>query len=90
MPSTVTDRENRENWARAGGKDLVQRATDEVERRLSAYEPPETDPRVVSELQAIITAGMSTPAPLPTVPPPPKPTTAPPDTDGRRRRRFAR
>ncbi|MBP6017128.1 MAG: trimethylamine methyltransferase family protein [Candidatus Promineofilum sp.] len=90
MPSPVTDRENRENWARAGSKDLVQRATDEVERRLAAYEPPETDPHVVSELQAIITSGMTAPAPLPAVPPPPKPITAPPDSDGRRRRRFAR
>ncbi len=90
MPSPVTDRDNRENWARAGGKELIQRATDEVEKRLAAYEPPEIDPRVVSELQAIITAGMSTPAPLPVVPPPPQPTTAPPDNDGRRRRRFAR
>ena len=33
MPSFVTDRDNRENWAKAGGKDLLQRATAEVERR---------------------------------------------------------
>ncbi|MEZ4539920.1 MAG: trimethylamine methyltransferase family protein [Chloroflexota bacterium] len=90
MPSPVTDRDNRENWARAGSKDLVQRATAEVERRLAAYEPPETDPRVVQELQGIITAGMSAPAPLPVVPPPPKPAAVSPDNDGRRRRRFAR
>jgi trimethylamine--corrinoid protein Co-methyltransferase len=91
MPSTVTDRENRENWAKAGGHDLLQRATNEVERRLAAYEQLETDPAIVAEMQRIITAGMSAPAPLPDVP---ATRHRMPDAgeggDRRRRRRFAR
>ena len=67
LPAAVTDRENRENWQSAGGKDLMQRAADEVERRLAAYEPLDTDPLVVAEMQRIITAGLSAPAPLPAV-----------------------
>jgi trimethylamine:corrinoid methyltransferase-like protein len=90
MPSSVTDRDNRENWARAGGKDLLQRATDEVERRLAAYEPPETDPLVVDEMQRIITSGMSAPAPLPDVPAPRGRSSEGADDNRRRRRRFAR
>ncbi len=90
MPSTVTDRENRENWARQGGKDLLQRATDEVERRLAAYEPLETDPLVVAELEKIITGGMSEAAPLPVVPAPRRPSETAEDDGRKRRRRFAR
>jgi trimethylamine--corrinoid protein Co-methyltransferase len=89
MPSLVTDRDNRENWARAGSKDLARRATDEVERRLAAYEPLDTDPVIVREMQKIIASGMSTLAPLPDVP---EPTGQTPSVEegGRRRRRFAR
>jgi trimethylamine--corrinoid protein Co-methyltransferase len=89
MPSVVTDRDNRENWSRAGGKDLVQRATDEVERRLAAYEPVDTDPRLIEEMRTIIASGMSAPRPLPEVSDPPG-RTNPPDESGRRRRRFTR
>jgi trimethylamine--corrinoid protein Co-methyltransferase len=91
MPSTVTDRENRENWAKAGGHDLLQRATIEVERRLAAYEQLETDPAIVAEMQRIITAGMSAPAPLPEVPVTRhRGADAGEEGDRRRRRRFAR
>src|SRR5690606_12556311 len=89
MPSPVTDRDNRENWERAGGKDLIRRATDEVERRLAAYEPPETDEAIASEMRRIIQSGMSALAPLPFVPPPPRPADAPDEDGRRRRRRFA-
>ncbi len=89
LPAPVTDRENRENWQRAGSKDLLTRATDEVERRLAAYQPIDTDPLLVAEMERIITTGMSTPAPLPPVPT--AQTRAATDTDSRRRtRRFAR
>jgi trimethylamine--corrinoid protein Co-methyltransferase len=90
MPSPVTDRENRENWAKAGSKDLVRRATEEVERRLASYQPLATDPLIEAEMQRIITTGMSNPATLPPIP------EVNPRTDGgeedsrRRRRRFAR
>ena len=88
LPAAVTDRENRENWQRAGGKDLLQRAADEVERRLAAYEPLDTDPLAVAEMERIISAGMSAPAPLPAVP---AATSRGTTTDTRRRaRRFAR
>lgn len=90
MPSVVTDRENRENWAKAGSKDLVQRATDEVERRLAAYQPVETDPLAIVEMQRIITSGMSSPAPLPEVPEAGQPARGDETDSRRRRRRFAR
>jgi trimethylamine--corrinoid protein Co-methyltransferase len=89
LPSPVTDRDNRENWARSGGKDLLRRATDEVERRLAAYEPLETDPLIVDEMQKIITAGLSAPAPLPGVPAA-RGRASEAEESGRRRRRFAR
>jgi len=89
MPSPVTDRDNRENWVKSGGKELLRRATDEVERRLAAYEPLETDPLIVDEMQQIIIAGMSEVAPLPVVPAPARPTEASGE-DRRRKRRFAR
>jgi len=88
MPGPTTDRDNRENWARNGRKDLLQRATDEVERRLAAYEAPETDPLLVAEMERLITVGMSAAAPLPAVPPPPAQVTQ--AGDRRRQRRFAR
>ncbi len=89
MPSPVTDRDNRENWVKSGGKELLRRATDEVERRLAAYEPLETDPLIVDEMQQIIIAGMSEVAPLPVVPAPARPTESSGE-DRRRKRRFAR
>lgn len=91
IPSSITDRDNRENWAKAGGKDLMQRATDEVERRLAAYEPLETDPLIVVEMERIITSGMSEPAPLPDVPlAHHRAGDTAGEEDRRRRRRFAR
>jgi len=90
MPSPVTDRDNRENWTRAGGKDLLQRATDEVARRLAAYEPVETDPLVVDEMQKIILGGMSEAAPLPEVPAPSQHAATADGDSRRRKRRFTR
>src|SRR5512141_366460 len=37
LPGRVFDRDNRENWTKAGALDANRRATDEVERRLAAY-----------------------------------------------------
>lgn len=90
MPSPVTDRDNRENWAKAGGKELLQRATDEVERRLAAYEPIETDPLITAEMERIITSGMKNLAPLPDIPPARGRPADFPGEDRRRRRRFTR
>jgi trimethylamine--corrinoid protein Co-methyltransferase len=71
LPSRVFDRDNRENWAKAGGLDANQRATAEVDRRLAAYVPPDTDPLVVAELERIIRAGLTSQTELPEIPPPP-------------------
>lgn len=89
MPSPITDRENRENWSKAGSKDLHQRANEEVERRLAAYEPIETDPAVVAEMERIVRGGMKGDAPLPSVPPPARRAPAD-DGDRKRKRRFNR
>lgn len=70
LPSRLYDRDNRENWAKAGALDADRRATAEVDRRLAAYQPPETDPLVVEELGRIIRAGMDSQTELPIVPPP--------------------
>jgi trimethylamine--corrinoid protein Co-methyltransferase len=69
LPSAVVDRDNRENWLRAGGKDTYQRAVDEVERRLAAYRPVATDPAIDAELRRIIASGLESQTELPFIPP---------------------
>lgn len=68
LPGMVYDRLNRDTWSKAGAWTLEQRAADEVDKRLAAYEPLETDPRTVAELQRIIQSGMTVEAPLPFIP----------------------
>ena len=58
LPSTLIDRDNREAWTRAGAKEIDERATDEVNRRLGAYRQLETDPAIDAELQRIIRSGL--------------------------------
>jgi trimethylamine--corrinoid protein Co-methyltransferase len=70
LPSRVVDRDNRENWTKAGAPDTNRRAVAEVERRLAAYQPVDTDPRLDAELQRIIRAGLVSQTELPAVPPP--------------------
>jgi trimethylamine--corrinoid protein Co-methyltransferase len=72
LPGSVVDRDNRDNWIKAGSPLLEKRAHDEVERRLAAYEPPEADPRIDAEMRRIIQSGMAEKGPLPAVPPPPE------------------
>ena len=74
LPSSIVDRDNREQWTKLGAKDTYQRASEEVDRRLAAYRQPETDPRVVDELQRIIRAGLVSQTALPELPPAPEPT----------------
>jgi trimethylamine--corrinoid protein Co-methyltransferase len=69
LPSPIVDRDNRENWLKAGGKDTYQRAVDEVERRLAAYRPVSTDPTIDAELQRIIRSGLESQTSLPWLPP---------------------
>jgi trimethylamine---corrinoid protein Co-methyltransferase len=74
LPSTLVDRDNREAWTRAGAKEIDERATDEVNRRLAAYRQLETDPLLDAELQRIIRSGLvDRDAVLPLVPPAPEP-----------------
>lgn len=68
LPSAVIDRDNRENWIKAGAKDTYQRASDEVDRRLAAYRPLRTDPHVDAELQRIIRSGLLDQTVLPSIP----------------------
>lgn len=84
------DRDSRETWERKGAKTLEQRASEEVERRLAAYEPAAVDPAIDSQLQAIVRAGMEAPVDLPELPPPPEPVTGEPVGGRRRNRRRAR
>jgi trimethylamine--corrinoid protein Co-methyltransferase len=69
LTGPTVDRDNRETWERQGGKDLAQRAAEEVDRRLAAYVPPETDPALDAEMRAVVRAGMSGDTDLPAVPP---------------------
>ena len=68
LPDPVTDRQNRENWEKAGSPSLIERATAEVERRLSNYEPFETDARVDAELRRLIHDGLIDQTELPAIP----------------------
>jgi trimethylamine--corrinoid protein Co-methyltransferase len=71
LPGGVIDRDNRENWEKAGQSTLDQRALAEVEQRLAAYQPVATDANVVTEMQNLIRAGMvDGERPLPRIPPP--------------------
>ena len=47
----------------------MERAVEQVEARLAAYEAVETDPRIDQELRALLLAGMGESATLPEVPP---------------------
>jgi trimethylamine---corrinoid protein Co-methyltransferase len=71
LPGRVIDRDNRENWTKAGAPDTNRRAIAEVERRLAAYQPVETDPAAVLELERIIRAGLESQIELPFIPPVP-------------------
>jgi trimethylamine--corrinoid protein Co-methyltransferase len=74
LPAPIVDRDNREAWLRAGGQEIDQRATDEVNRRLAAYRQLETDPILDAELLRIIRSGMADrEAVLPVVPAAPEP-----------------
>jgi len=89
LTDPVIDRENRENWAKAGSKDAYQRACEQVDRRLAAYVPIETDAGVDAEMRRMIVAGLRGQTQLPELPPAPEPSAAapPPGRRGRFNRR---
>ena len=80
------DRTNRETGEERTERDLVDRANAEVDRRLAAYQPVETDPALDAELREIVQSGMGG-AELPELPPPGVPTSGDGPTRRRNRRR---
>ncbi len=90
LPGAVVDRDNRENWLKRGGHDAAERATEEVDRRLAAYRPIETDPAIDAELRRIIRSGLRDQERLPALPPAPEPAPTPDAGSGRRRNRRRR
>jgi trimethylamine---corrinoid protein Co-methyltransferase len=90
LPSALIDRDNREAWTRAGAKEIDERATDEVNRRLASYEQLETDPAIDAELQRILRSGLVDQTELPLVAPAPAPAPPDPDAPGGRRRENRR
>jgi trimethylamine--corrinoid protein Co-methyltransferase len=87
LPGRVWERDNRENWVKAGAPDAYARSVAEVERRLAAYQPFETDPRAEAELERIIRGGLQAQTELPIVPPAEARVALAEETDGRRRNR---
>jgi trimethylamine--corrinoid protein Co-methyltransferase len=76
LTDPVFDRENRENWVKAGSKDTYQRACEQVDRRLAAYTPVETDPAIDTEMRRLVIAGLENQTTLPELPPLPTPAAA--------------
>ncbi len=89
LPGRVIDRENRENWTKAGQPTLEQRVSAEIDHRLSAYTPIDTDPAAAAELRRLIHSGLREQTELPFVPPPPD-KTADGDSGPRQRRHTRR
>jgi trimethylamine--corrinoid protein Co-methyltransferase len=87
LPGPIVDRDNRENWEKAGAHDTYQRAIEETDRRLAAYRQVDTDPAIERELQRIIRSGLRDQTELPLVPAAPEPAAVDPDAGGRRRNR---
>lgn len=85
LPSRVWERDNRENWVKAGALDTSARCLAEVDRRLAAYQPVETDPLAVAELERIIRQGLRDQTELPYVPPAAEPIALAVEGEGRRR-----
>ncbi|NOX67874.1 MAG: hypothetical protein GXP15_01685 [Gammaproteobacteria bacterium] len=85
LTSPIIDRENRESWEEAGSPQLNQRAIIEVEERLAAYQPIETDPAIDQAMRDIVTSGFKHQETLPELPPPPE-AQAPKAPAGRRGR----
>jgi trimethylamine--corrinoid protein Co-methyltransferase len=60
LPGPVIDRDNRDRWVAAGSRDTLARATDEVERRLAAWQPDAVpEPAVLGELRRIVASGLA-------------------------------
>jgi trimethylamine--corrinoid protein Co-methyltransferase len=89
LPNPIIDRVNRETWAKEGSRSLQQRTHEEVDKRLAAYAPVDTDPAILAEMIRLIRSGLTTEAPLPDIPLPPAKAPAA-EARTRRERRRAR
>jgi trimethylamine--corrinoid protein Co-methyltransferase len=88
LTGPVTDRENRDTWRKTGSRKLYERACDEVEQRLSAYAPIDTDREIDQAMRELVISGLEEQTSLPEVPPPePLPGTAQVGSRHRTRRR---
>ncbi len=87
LPSAIVERDNRENWMKAGAPDTYARSVAETDRRLAAYRQLETDPAIEAELARIIRSGLTDQTELPLVAAAPEPAAVDPDAGGRRRNR---
>ncbi len=87
LTDPVIDRGSREDWARTGSKDAYQRACEQVDRRLAAYQPIETDPAIDAEMRRLVMAGLQQQTRLPELPPLPPPQATPAAGRGRIGRR---
>jgi trimethylamine--corrinoid protein Co-methyltransferase len=77
LTDAVVDRENRENWEKAGSKELYQRACEGVEKRLASYQPIETEPALDAEMRRLVVSGLEKQQDLPELPPLPDPARVP-------------
>jgi hypothetical protein len=84
----VIDRTTRDTFEGTKAPNLLERACAQVERRLAAYRPVETDPAVDAAMREVIAAGLESQSELPRLPPPPEGGGA--AVDGRRRREHRR
>ena len=93
LTDPVIDRTNRETWEENGSPELYDRACAEVEERLAAYAPVETDSATDTAMRELVLDGLDKQQDLPELPPVAKPAAhkAVPGRRGRagRRRRGA-
>jgi trimethylamine--corrinoid protein Co-methyltransferase len=91
LTDPVIDRVTRDTSDKSAGPSLVERAAEQVERRLANYQPFETDPAIDKAMREIIRSGLESQEKLPELPPPPEaPAAGSSPTAGRRRSRRRR
>ncbi|MGK2926824.1 MAG: trimethylamine methyltransferase family protein [Lysobacterales bacterium] len=87
LTDPVIDRTTRDTADKSRGPDLLARACEQVERRLAAWRPVETDAAIDAAMRELILAGMEAGGALPELPPPPAPAAARAGTGRRQNRR---
>jgi trimethylamine--corrinoid protein Co-methyltransferase len=88
LTDPVIDRDNRETWEEKGSRKLYDRACEDVEKRLAAYTPVETDAAIDAAMRDLVKSGLEEQQKLPELPPLPEKQA--PAADGRRRGRRRR